>query len=247
MPKFFVLPEKVNEDRCIIDTDDVAHITKVLRLKEGDSIVVCDSNGYDYEAVISSVEKNCVVCDIVSKTKSDTEPGVFVTLYQGIPKSSKMEYIIQKNTELGISKIVPCVMARCVSKIDGEKAEQKKTERWRKIAESAAKQSGRGIVPEITAPVTFKQAVEQMKEDDIAFAPYECEEQNRIKDVLKKYKKDIKNISFIIGPEGGFDPSEAELIKNSGIDTVSLGKRILRTETAGETVTAIIMYESDNM
>ncbi len=247
MPKFFVLPEKAVNGKCIIDTEDVAHITRVLRLGIGDSVTVCDSAGMDYTAEISSIEPGKIVCDIISSKKSDTEPDIELTLYQGIPKGPKMEYIIQRTTELGITRIVPCTMARCVSRLDGEKAERKKVERWQKIAESAAKQSGRGIIPEVCMPVSFKDAVRRMTMADAAFAPYECESTAGIREYLKSLPEKVKTAAFIIGPEGGFDPAEVEILKENGIKTVSLGKRILRTETAGGAVTAVVMYESGNM
>ncbi|MCH5186374.1 MAG: 16S rRNA (uracil(1498)-N(3))-methyltransferase, partial [Oscillospiraceae bacterium] len=143
MPKFFVPAGNIREDGIIITGGDVAHIKKVLRLKEGDSLVLCDSAGFDYDAVISEFNDNSIVCRIRNKIKSDTEPNINVTLFQGIPKASKMDYIIQKTTELGISRIVPCITERCVVKINAGNSD-KKIERWQKVAEEAAKQSGRG-------------------------------------------------------------------------------------------------------
>lgn len=242
MPKFFVLPEKVQDDKITIDTEDVSHITRVLRMSEGEKITVCDSNGFDYECEITELSKNAVFCKILSKTASVSEPKINVTLFQGLPKGQKAEYIIQKTTELGITKIVPVTMSRCVMKFANQKDAEKKIERWRKIAESAAKQSGRGIVPEIAMPVTFKQALEMMKISDLCFAPYECEEQSTLKSTLKS-NSSPKSVSFIIGPEGGFDLSEIEQLKMQGIQTITLGKRILRTETAGEAVLSMLMYE----
>lgn len=242
MPKFFVERDKITADKIIIDTGDAAHISRVLRLGAGDVITVCDGRGIDYEARICDADDKTVVCDIMSQSKSDTEPNIEVTLFQGLPKASKMEYIIQKTTELGISRIVPCALSRCVVKLDGKKAEEKKTERWRKIAEAAAKQSGRGIIPEIAMPAPLDGAIEEMKSCDICFAPYECEENTKLRDVLTASDKPGK-VGFIIGPEGGFDKSEIEKLISAGIPTVTLGKRILRTETAGEAVLAMIMYE----
>ena len=242
MPKFFVERDKITDDKIIIDTGDAAHISRVLRLGEGDVITVCDGRGTDYEARICTAGDKEVVCGILSRRKSDTEPNIEVTLFQGIPKASKMEYIIQKTTELGVSRIVPCVLSRCVVKLEGNKAEVKKTERWRKIAEAAAKQSGRGIIPEIAAPAALDAAIEEMKSCDICFAPYECEKKTTLRNVLTE-KKLPKKVGFIIGPEGGFDKTEIEKIASAGIPTVTLGKRILRTETAGEAVLSMIMYE----
>lgn len=242
MPKFFVLPEKVKDGKIIIDTDDVLHIKRVLRMSEGDELLICDSTGTDYETKISEIADKTITCDIISEKKSDTESDISITLYQGIPKGSKMELIIQKNTELGVTKIVPVSMQRCVSKLENQKAEEKKVQRWQKIAEEAAKQSGRGIIPEISMPQTLKQAAENIKKSDLSFVPYECEEQNSLKPLLKSHS-DAKTVSFLIGPEGGFDVSEIEILKECGIYPVTLGKRILRTETAGMAVTAMVMYE----
>ena len=150
-----------------------------------------------------------------------------------------MEYIIQKTTELGISEIVPVKLSRCVVKIDNKKDEKKKIDRWQKIAESAAKQSGRGIVPTVSEFMTINEVIEKSKEFDLFFVPYECEEQKTLKEILTS-KSDVKSVGFVIGPEGGFDLSETEKLHSSGIDTVTLGKRILRTETAGEAVLAMI-------
>lgn len=242
MPKFFVPKENISEDKILICGDDVAHIKRVLRLGVGDTLCLCDGAGTNYDAKISQINEKDIICQISSKQKADTEPDISVTLYQGLPKASKMDYIIQKTTELGIVKIVPTVMSRCVVKIDNQKDAQKKQQRWQKISEEAAKQSGRGIIPEVAEPMDFYKAIEEMKKADIAFAPYECEEDGKLKTVLTK-KQNIKSISFIIGPEGGFDLTEVEKLRENGIDTITLGKRILRTETAGEAVLSMIMYE----
>lgn len=242
MSKFFVERNNIEETRIIIDNTDVAHITKVLRMSVGDTLTVCDGMGFDYETKISEISSTKIVCDIISKQKSDTEPNISVTLFQGLPKAAKMDYIIQKTTELGISKIVPCALKRCVVKLDGKKAEQKKTERWQKISAEASKQCGRGIVPEVEMPITLNEAIERAKDYDLFFVPYECEEQNTLKEVLTSVENPQK-IGFMIGPEGGFDIAETDALKKAGIKTVTLGKRILRTETAGEAVLAMIMYE----
>ena len=242
MPKFFVAPEKVSENKIVIDTDDVNHIRRVLRLKENDTIEVCDTTGMDYTAVIENMTEKSVICKITDSRKSDTESNLRVTLFQGIPKCSKMDYIIEKTTELGIFSIVPVTMSRCVVKLENAKAEQKKQERWQKIAVAAAKQSGRGIIPEIEMPLTVDEAIERMKKSDLAFVPYECETSNRLKPMLLENNEAVE-ISIMIGPEGGFDPTEISKIHESGIKTITLGKRILRTETAGEAVLAMIRYE----
>ncbi len=242
MPKFFVPSGNVQDEHIIIEGGDVAHITRVLRLSVGDTVTVCDSSGSDYEARIATVEQNRLTCDIISKQKCASEPEIKVTLFQGVPKGSKMEYIIQKTTELGIHEIVPVKLARCVSRVESKKDEIKKLDRWQKIAEAAAKQSGRGIIPEIKPFMTLDEVVNASSGFDLFFAPYECEEKQTLREVLLS-KTDVKSIGFLIGPEGGFDITEAEKIKKALLPTVTLGKRILRTETAGEAVLTMIMYE----
>lgn len=238
MPKFFVPKENISENQIIINGEDVQHIKRVLRMKVGEELVVCDSRGTDYSAEICEINEKDILCTVKEKRKADTEPNICVTLFQGLPKASKMDYIIQKTTELGITKIVPCALARCVSKPEGDK----KTARWQKIAAEAAKQSGRGVIPEVCTTVNIDAAIAMLKEYDLAFVPYECEENRNIKSILTS-KRDIKTVGFIIGPEGGFDKAEIEKLEEAGVLAVSLGKRILRTETAGEAVLAMTMYE----
>ncbi len=244
MSKFFVQPEKVKANTITIDTEDVSHIKRVLRMNIGCKITVCDSAGWDYETEIVSMSDKEIVCSILKKSKSQTEPRVQVTLYQALPKSSKMEYIIQKTTELGITRICPVSMSRCVVKIDNKKDGEKKSARWQKIAESAAKQSGRGIIPEVLAPISFDEAVKLFSKHEKAFVPYECEQDNTINNEIKDIDK-ITDVAFMVGPEGGFDPKEIEILSNNSINTVTLGRRILRTETAGEAVLTMIMYQAD--
>ena len=246
MPRFFVPKENINGDKILITGEDVGHISRVLRMTAGDELLLCDGKGFDYKAEIADINKEKIECKIISSSKSDTEPNISVTLFQGIPKASKMEYIIQKNTGLGIKKIVPCILSRCVVKLDGQKAAEKKRDRWQKIAESAAKQSGRGIVPEIAMPMTLDSAIDELREYDIVFVPYECEENISLRSVLNEVESPQK-IGFIIGPEGGFSIEEIEKIRNAGIKTITLGKRILRTETAGEAVLAMVMYEKGDV
>ena len=242
MPKFFVPKENILNDKIIISGEDVSHIKKVLRMNTGDELTLCDGKGINYDAVIDSITDGKIECRVISESKSETEANIEVTLFQGIPKAAKTDYIIQKTTELGIVRIVPVAMSRCVAKIDNAKDAAKKQQRWQKIAEEAAKQSGRGIVPVVDMPISFDRAVEMLLQNDIYFAPYECEEQNSLKSVLTS-KNNAKKIGFIIGPEGGFDLKEIEKLKEKNIPTITLGKRILRTETAGEAVLAMTMYE----
>ena len=246
MPKFFTARENIKDTTLIIDSEDANHLKKVLRINVGDKITVCDGAGIDYTVRVSEIGKNEIECDIIDRKKSDTEPNINITLYQGLPKAAKMDYIIQKNTELGISKIVPAKLARCVVKLENKAVEDKKCERWQKIAVEAAKQSGRGIVPEISNPMTVDEIIEDVKDYDLVFVPYECEDQSRLKTIVES-APDAKDIAFIIGPEGGFDISEIEKLKAAGIKTVTLGKRILRTETAAEAVVSMLMYAYDEI
>lgn len=241
MPKFFTARENITDTEIKIETEDAKHIRKVLRLAPGDEITVCDGRGIDYAAVIERFEEGAVICSVKSSRVCDAEPSVGITLYQGLPKASKMDYIIQKTTELGIVRIVPVKMARCVVKMENAAAEKKKLERWRKISYEAAKQSGRGCIPEIGDMMTFDEALEDMKKAELCFAPYECEGRTRLRDILEGVSG-IKTVSFMIGPEGGYDIGEYEKLRGAGVETVTLGRRILRTETAGEAVLAMTMY-----
>ncbi len=241
MPKFFTARENITDTKLIIDSEDANHIRKVLRLNVGDEITVCDGRGIDHTVEIAEIGKNEIVCDIIKSEKCDTEPEIEITLYQGLPKAAKMDYIIQKNTELGISRIVPAKLSRCVVKLEDKQAEEKKTQRWQKISNEAAKQSGRGVIPEVAMPMTVDEIIDEIKDSDLVFIPYECEEGTRLCDVVNE-NPEAKKISFIIGPEGGFDITEIEKFKSAGIKTITLGKRILRTETAGEAVVSMLMY-----
>ncbi len=239
MPKFFVDKGQISDDVIKIIGEDVLHISKVLRMCEGDSLTVCDGEGEDYSTIISSITKTEVTAKIISKKRCEAEPNISVTLFQALPKQGKMEYIIQKNTELGVSKIVPVYSKRCVVKPSD------KSFRWQKVAIEAAKQCGRGVIPQITEVVTFDEALNQLSQCENAIMLYECETETRLKDVISG--RQFTNIGILIGPEGGFDEKEAQKAKSSNIQTITLGKRILRTETAGAAVLPIIMYEQGDI
>ena len=236
MPKYFTSPESINGDTITLDEETSLHLSRVLRCKTGDMITVGDGSNIDYECEITEVTKNAVTARIIDKHLNLNEPDVKITLYQGLPKSDKMELIIQKCVEIGVDRIVPVSMARSVVKLD--KKGDKKTERWNKISLSAAKQCGRGRIPEVANVMTFRQAVEDSRSCDGRLMPYENEQKNGLKSFCDNFKG--KSIAVFIGPEGGFDPSETELAKADGITPVTLGRRILRTETAG-LVTAVIL------
>lgn len=243
MPKFFVPSENISGGFITIDEENSAHIGRVLRMKCGDRITVGDAAGADYECEITELGER-VVCRVLDMTRNASEPNISVTLYQALPKGSKMEYIIQKTTELGIVKIVPCALSRCVVRLDKKEGE-KKAARWQKIAAEAAKQSGRGIIPEVSVPITFARALKELKTHGNAFVPYEGEKIGRLRDVLTKNKS--ADIAFMIGPEGGFSPEEIAALEAENIPPVTLGPRILRTETAGEATLAMVMYEAGDI
>lgn len=247
MRRFFTEPHNIDNNTATI-TEDSLHITKVLRMQEGDIVTLFDGTGYEYIARLTSVDKDLCSAEIISKSLSSLEPDTKVIIYQGIPKSGKMEGIIQKSVELGVHSIVPVEMDRCVAKLDGGKKQAEKIKRWNKVAVEAAKQCGRGILPEVKEPLSFKAAIEQMKSNGLALMPYEIlasSDNSSVKNVLSQSNE--TEISVIIGPEGGFSDFEAEYAKEQGINLVGLGKRILRTETVSSAVLAIIMYEKNEM
>ncbi len=243
MARFFVAPENVyNNDISIYNKEDVTHITKVLRLSVNDIITICDGLGKDYKVRIDDINKDEVKTSILESYDCLGEPPIHVTLFQGIPKAAKMEYIIQKTTELGIGKIVPVFTHRTIVKFDKPKAQQKKIERWQRIAYEAAKQCNRGKIPTVTEPITYKEALKQMSEIDLKMMPYEREPSNKLKNILRS-NINVKNVGIFIGPEGGFEEKEVDQASKSGVNLVTLGPRILRTETAGMTTLAILMSE----
>ncbi len=237
MRKFFVDTEP--SGKVILGQEEARHIGKVLRMGKGDEIVLCDGKATDYFCRIEEITKTEVVCEVFDKKESVSEPPCFVTLYQAVPKGEKFEYIIQKCTELGMSAIVPVQTER----VQGEP--NIRMERLAKISMSAAQQSGRGIIPSVSEKISFDEALCKMTKADIAIVPYEDESACMLKDVLRG--KEPKSISLLIGPEGGFSPSEIEKAKKAGVLPVSLGRRILRTETAGAATIASIMYEYERV
>lgn len=241
MPKFFFHKNDISRGQIQLFGEDEKHIKTVLRAREGEEITLCDGEGMDYQCRIASLERG-VLLDILSKEVCETEPKTKITLYQGLPKADKMELIIQKCVELGVDRIVAVSTERAIVKLD--KKEAKKLERWQKIAEAAAKQSGRGKIPEIGQQVLkFKEAVAEAKELDGAIIPYEREQETGIRQFVQKFKGE--SVGVFIGPEGGFADEEIALAQENGITPITLGKRILRTETAGMTTAAILLYELD--
>jgi 16S rRNA (uracil1498-N3)-methyltransferase len=237
MPKFFINKEQVENKSIIIVGEDANHIN-VLRYRVGDTLEICDGDYLDYVVQIESISKNEVITKIVSECKSESEPKVKITLFQALPKKDKMELIIQKCVELGIYEIVTVVTDNSIVK-QTDKYDNK-IERWQKISETAAKQSGRSIIPKITKTITFNAAVERLKNMDKSFLAYEKEEKLLDRDIFSN--KSIQNIGLFIGSEGGFSKEEVDICKDNGIYTISLGSRILRTETAGFTALIILLF-----
>ncbi len=196
-------------------------------------------------------EKNYIKAKVLETRNSTAEPVIEATLFQGVPKGDKMDLIIQKSVELGITTIVPVLMARSVVKIENEKDGRKKQERWQRIAHEAAKQSGRGVVPRVLMPISFREALELAEPFDLKLIPYEKEEAVSIKAALKQGEGhrefERKSVGIMVGPEGGIDLSEVEKAQKKGFRPVTLGKRILRTETAGFVALSCVMYEFDEM
>ncbi len=244
MRRFFV--EKTNAvspgERLILSGDEAKHIRTVLRMGAGDELILINGDGLERMAKITAVARDSVTIEIIGETPCVAEPKVHVTLFQCLPKAGKMETIIQKCVELGIFKIQPVCSKRCVVKPDSSTGVDKKNLRYNKISQEAAKQCGRGIAPEVCRTVTLEKC--DFKAFDGVLVAYEGEDETSLKQVLEA-NRTMKNIAIVIGPEGGFESDEVEAVLggNENAYSVSLGKRILRTETAGMAMLAMLMYE----
>lgn len=246
MPKFFVRNNQVKCNEIEIIGEDVNHITNVLRMKIGENFQICNVDTTDnYIVELSKIDKNIVNCKIIKQVESQAESNINLSIFQGIPKSDKMELIIQKSTELGVTDFIPVDMERCISKIN-KKDENKKIDRWQKISEVAAKQSGRDKIPKINNVINIDGICNIINKYNIIIVPYEKEEIITLKNIIddiKNSENEIYNIGIVIGPEGGFEYSEIEKLKEHGAKIVTLGKRILRTETVALAMASVIMYE----
>lgn len=245
MFQFFVKPEQIVENKILITGKDVQHIAHVLRMKKGDEIAVF--NGVDekeYHCLIGEIESEQIICDLCFVKEISNESSNKIYLFQGLPKNDKMELIIQKAVELGVYEVIPVAMKRCVVKLDDKKSNAK-VARWQGICEAAAKQSKRGIIPNIHEVLSFEKAIEYAKQLDHVLLPYELVKDQGICETRRIFRTIQENdsIGIFIGPEGGFDQVEVELSRAIGVQLISLGKRILRTETAGLTVLSFLMYE----
>lgn len=242
---WFFTQQNIIGNRYTITGENARHISKVLRMKEGEELTLVTPDKTQCLCVILNIDSDGVTVDIKSKTPCLNEPGVFITLYQALVKGDKMDYIIQKCVELGVSRIVPMVSARCISRPDA-KSLAKKQDRWQKIALGAAMQSRRGIIPEVCPCVSFEQAAELTKANDKTIIFYEMGG-SRMGDILSSaMETPLKSIGMFIGSEGGFEQSEVELITKDGGSAATLGRRILRAETAPLVALSVIMYQTGN-
>lgn len=246
MPKFFIDSNQINKDKIIILGNDVNHIKNVLRKRIDDEILICNKDdSCDYRCKIENISDDEIECKILEKLDLDSEPITKVTIFQGLPKADKMELVIQKSVELGVFDITPIEMKRCVVKLN-EKDKKKKIERWQKISEVASKQSGRNIIPKINEVIKLKEICNLIEDYDLVLVAYEKEKENSLKNelkILKKQDKEGYKIGVIIGSEGGIDEEEINMLKEYNVKAITLGKRILRTETAPLNVLSNIMYE----
>ena len=239
MYRFYIEPSQKQGDSIEIIGEDVNHIKNVLRMKNGEKFILCDGAGTDYLCELAGSKERNLVATVLEEKKSDTELPVRLVLYQGLPKKDKMELIIQKAVELGAAEIVPVVMKRTIVKTEGGK-EEKKLVRWQAIAESAAKQSGRGVIPEVIALPSFSAALERAAKADKALMFYENEHATTLRMALESGS--FETVSLLTGPEGGLEEKEVEQARNAGLQVCTLGSRILRCETAPLCVLSAVMY-----
>lgn len=241
MQHFFVSPEQVKKEKIYVEGSDVNHMKNVLRMKTGEELTVNDGEGCQYLCAVEAYEGDMAVLRILEKKQDESELASKIYLFQGLPKQDKMELIVQKAVELGAYQVIPVATKRAVVKLDAKKA-KKKVERWQQIAVSAAKQAGRGIIPAVGEVCTYAQALKMAGELDVILIPYELAEGMK---ETKKIISDIKpgqSVGIFIGPEGGFEEEEVERAVETGAKPVTLGKRILRTETAGLTILSVLMF-----
>lgn len=238
MPRFF---KEFFESAPFIEGDDAKHIAKSLRMRVGEALTVCDTKGNDYNCTISAVLDGRIELNIDSICKTNSEPSVEVTLFQCLTKGDKMDLIVRQAVEMGVTFVVPTISQNCVSRPD-EKQLSKKQERWQRIADEAAGQSGRGILPKVKDAITLTEAAKELSSFDKCYFFYELGGK-----AVEQIEKDVKKIAVIIGPEGGFSLAEVEMLRNAGATVTTLGPRILRAETAPVAAVSLIMHNSGNM
>ncbi len=241
MQHFFVTPDQVKDGYIFVEGSDVNHMKNVLRMRIGEEVTVSDGNNLQYLCEVDRYEEEEAILKIVEENGVDTELSSRIYLFQGLPKQDKMEMIVQKAVELGAYQVVPVATKRCVVKLDDKKA-KKKVERWQEISKSAAKQAGRGYIPEVSGVLSFKEALKFASELDVVLIPYELAKgMTETKQLISEIKPG-QSVGIFIGPEGGFEKEEVELAMEHGAKAITLGKRILRTETAGLTTLSVLMF-----
>lgn len=246
MFRYFSSEEKINDDIVRIEGTDVNHLKNTLRAKLGDEVAIVTEK-CEYIANIINFENDKIACKIITKTDKNNEANIHITLCQGLPKQAKMEDIIQQNVELGVKSFIPLITERTVVKLNDKSRELKKLDRWRKISHESSKQSRRNIVPEVEDILTVNELVTRLKSENAKIiVPYELEGSKTMREALIDLSKNDKYY-VIIGPEGGFDEKEIKKFQEIGAQIVTLGKRILRTETAGLVASTIILYEHNEM
>ncbi|MBB2183098.1 16S rRNA (uracil(1498)-N(3))-methyltransferase [Lachnospiraceae bacterium MD1] len=242
MHRFYVETNQIQGETVRITGPDVNHIRNVLRMKQGDELIICNGQGKDCYCIINKISEYEIIAEVKEYSDTGTELKAKITLFQGLPKKDKMELVIQKAVELGVYEIVPVMTKRVIVKLEDKKKEEKKLERWQTIAESAAKQSGRGIIPRIRPVISYMEAISEANKMDKGIIPYEnAEGMHYTKEVLDQCSN-CSTIGVFIGPEGGFEESEIILAKENGILPITLGRRILRTETAGLAILSMLVY-----
>ena len=245
MYQFFVEPEQIDVagKSVIIRGNDVNHIKNVLRMRPGEEVAVSNGiDGREYRCGILALEEDCVRLELRFIKEDGVELPAKIYLFQGLPKADKMELIIQKAVELGAFQVIPVAMKRSVVRLDDKKAE-KKVDRWNSIAESAAKQAGRSRIPEVTMPLSYKEALKMAEELDVTLLPYELAGGMEVTREVIRQIKSGQSVGIFIGPEGGFEPEEVDAAVSMGAKVITLGRRILRTETAGLATLAVLMFE----
>lgn len=242
MHHFFVTPQQISGDKIRIEGGDVNHMKNVLRMKLHEKAEISDGESRTYLCEVEAYEEDVAVLHILEEMEADTEPASKLYLFQGLPKSDKMELIVQKAVELGVYQVIPVAMKRSVVRLDDKKAE-KKADRWNSIAESAAKQAGRSRIPEVTMPLSYNEALKMAEELDVTLLPYELAGGMEVTREVIRQIKSGQSVGIFIGPEGGFEPEEVDAAVSMGAKVITLGRRILRTETAGLATLAVLMFE----
>lgn len=242
MHHFFVTPQQISGDKIRIEGGDVNHMKNVLRMKLHEKAEISDGESRTYLCEVEAYEEDVAVLHILEEMEADTEPASKLYLFQGLPKSDKMELIVQKAVELGVYQVIPVAMKRSVVRLDDKKA-AKKADRWNSVAESAAKQAGRSRIPEVTMPLSYNEALKMAEELDVTLLPYELAGGMEVTREVIRQIKSGQSVGIFIGPEGGFEPEEVDAAVSMGAKVITLGRRILRTETAGLATLAVLMFE----